>query len=144
MKAIGIDYGTKNIGMAVSDDTGIIAGALGNIANYGELPSTKLIIDVIDLYKADTVVIGYPYSYRPGVTKDGMLVQKIKRLKSYLEKKTKVKVEYWDESYSSKIVEKGMRGKARKGSDSLVASFILQGFLDHKAMMKSLKDRGLS
>lgn len=143
MKAIGIDYGTKKIGMAVSDDNGIIAGVLGIIANYGELPSTKIIIEIIDMYKVDTVVIGFPYSYRTGVTKDGIVVQKIGRLKSYLEKNTKVKVEYWDESYSSKIVEKNLRGKARKKSDSEAARLILQEFLDHKAMLKNLSEKEL-
>jgi len=144
MKAIGIDYGTKNIGIALSDDNGVIAGNLGNIANYGELASTKVIISMIDMYKVDTVVIGFPYNYRPGIQKEGEVAQKIGRLKSYLEKNTKVKAEYWDESYSSKIVEKTLRGKARKRSDSEVARLILQEYLDHKAMLEKLSKKKIS
>lgn len=141
MKALGIDYGTKNIGISLSDDNGIIAGILGNIANYGELASTKLIIEMIDLYKVDTVVIGFPFNYRPGLQKEGVVAQKIGRLKSYLEENTKTKVDYWDESYSSQIVEKDLRGKARKRSDSAAACLILQEYLDHKAMLQKNKER---
>ena len=146
MKALGIDFGMKNIGIAVSDDDGIIAGNLGNIINYGELSTATEIMKIIDIYKVDTVVLGYPYFYKrfsvydeegkePGKTP---MQKKMDRLKSYLEKEKGVKVDLWDESFSSKIVEKGLRGKAVKRSDSEVAKFILQEYLDHHAMMRKI------
>jgi len=148
MKALGVDYGLKNIGLAVSDDTGIIAGCLGNIVNYGEMPTAKQIQNIIDLYKIDTVVLGYPYFFNKIslAVSDGseeepretLMQRKMNRLKTYLETEVKVKVDFWDESYSSKIVEKGLRGKALKRSDSEVARFILQEYLDDQVLMKKI------
>ena len=141
MRALAIDYGTKNIGVALSDEDGFVAGVLGNIANYGELPTAKRIIEMIDMYKVDTVVLGFPYTYRETVIEEGKLTKQIRRLRSFLEERTKVKVEYWDESYSSQIVEKNLRGKAKAKSDSEAARLILQEYLDHKIMMKRIEER---
>lgn len=137
MKALAIDYGLKKHGIAISDDDGYVSTPLGNIANYGELASAKAIISFIELYKIDTVVIGFPFSYRPE-QEETRMVKAIKRMKSYLEENVKVKVDFWDESYSSKIAERGLRGKARKNSDSLAASYFLQEYLDEQAIKKKL------
>jgi len=135
MKALAIDYGMKKLGIAVSDDDGFVSAALGNIANYGELATVKTIISFIELYKVDTVVIGFPFSYKPE-QEEGKMIKAIRRMKSYLEENVKVKVDFWDESYSSKIAERGLRGKARKNSDSAAASYFLQEYLDEQAIKK--------
>lgn len=139
MKALAIDYGLKKHGIAISDDDGIVSAPLGNIPNYGELATANSIIDFIQLYKVDTVVIGFPFSLRPD-QEDTPMIKAIKRLKAYLEEHTKIKVAFWDESYSSKIAEKGLRGKARKNSDSLAAKYFLQEYLDEQAIRKKLKE----
>jgi putative Holliday junction resolvase len=145
MKVLAIDYGLRNIGLALSDENGKIAGKLGNIINYGELTTAKELQRIIDFYKVEQIVLGYPYfNKEPSVYEDrlepmeGQMEKKMKRLIKYLETEIKIGVELWDESYSSQFVEKSLRGKARKKSDSEVARYLLQEYLDHKILMKKI------
>ena len=60
MRSIGLDVGDKTIGVAVSDDLGIIAQGITTIERVGIKKDTGKILDLIREYGCDTVVIGLP------------------------------------------------------------------------------------
>ena len=139
MKTLGIDYGTKNIGLAVSDEDEIIAGRYTNLLNHSDNRASQELVELIEMQNIGKVLLGFPFSYNHDETRENDVQKRIRRLKTYLEKHAKVVVVLWDESFSSSIVEKDMRGKARKASDSEAARLILQEYLDNQSMMNRAK-----
>ena len=142
---LGVDFGLRNIGLAISDENSFVASKLGNMVNYGNDRTAKEIKRIIELYKIESVVLGYPFFYGDMKAKEmgikpkrSEMRNKMNSFKEYIEQDLKRPVYYWDESYSSKIIEKDMRGKALKTSDSEVARLILQEYLDHQALMKKI------
>ena len=134
MKILGIDYGTKRMGLAWSDTT------LGIVLPYGivSVPSTKspvpsqkekLFKKVIDLIKSehlDKVVIGLP------ITLTGQENQKtdsVQELAFEIQKHTGIPVEMCDERFSSQQADAVGAGVSR---DEKSAMIILQSYLDRK------------
>ncbi len=133
MRVIGLDYGTKTMGVALSDETKLIASPIETIrySSFDELYSK---LDVyFDKYKIDTIVLGNPKNL------DGSLSDRSKlsfEMKDLLENRYHVNVIMEDERFTSVIVnnmliENGERRKDRKKVvDKLAASLILQSYLD--------------
>lgn len=124
MKILGIDYGTKRVGLAISDETQTLARELEIVS-----PSVvvKKIQELIDQESVVAVVVGLPLNMSGEETK------KTKEIRSFLEKlKTKVSVpvETFDERLSS--VMAGNLPGGNKNVDSLAAQIILQNYLDTK------------
>lgn len=123
MKFLGIDYGTKNIGLAVSDDNGQFAIDIPVMKNSEKV--FEGLKQIIKDKKIEGIVMGLP-----GLERDNEITLKIRKFGIELESLSGIEVRYWDESYSSINAEKGLRGKKRKNSDSRAARMILQEFLD--------------
>ncbi len=133
MRVIGLDYGTKTMGVALSDETKLIASPIETIrySSFDELYSK---LDVyFDKYKIDTIVLGNPKNL------DGSISDRSKlsfEMKDLLENRYHVNVIMEDERFTSVIVnnmliENGERRKDRKKVvDKLAASLILQSYLD--------------
>src|SRR3989344_3110457 len=108
MIILGMDFGLKKIGLAYSDETELVA------APY----KTRYIKDIDD---ALTFLI--------------QLKQQIKlekQIQINLQEKLKIPVEFWDETYSTKIAEYQARGRKRANADSEAARIILQEYLDYQ------------
>lgn len=133
MVILGIDYGTKNIGLAISDETGLVTGALPILHNSGDEKAINDLIEIIFSHKAEAVLIGAPMRE----TESEMFL-KIKKFATILEEKVGLPVRLWDESYSSQTVERNLRGKRRKKSDSLAAQLLLQEYLDYLRETKKI------
>ena len=123
MKFLGIDFGTKNIGLAVSDEDGRFAIDIPLVKNNDK------VIDLINSHIKDNNIKGIVIGM-PGLDKENEITLKIKRFALKLGSITGIKIDYWDESFTSQRVESGLRGKKRKTSDSKAARIILQEFLD--------------
>ena len=134
-RIIGIDYGRKRVGVAVSDPLGIFASALDTVH------STK-IIEYLELYsqkeKVVRFVVGYP------VNMDGAPSEAAKDVDVFLKRLAKafpdIPVELEDERFTSVLahramIDGGMKKKDRmdKSSvDRISAAIILQSYLDRK------------
>jgi putative Holliday junction resolvase len=134
MKYLGIDYGTKRIGVAVSDDTGTIAFPLTTITAGRE--SLQQIDLLIKEKGAEHIVLGESRNYK-GDRNDVM--EDIEQFKSDLQELAGVPVTYESELLSSSMAARqyapdGSR-KANPSQDKLDASaaaIILQSYLDRK------------
>ena len=123
MKYLGIDYGTKRIGVALSDDGGTMAFPYSVIANTPKLIDELEMI--INKHVVTGVVVGesLDYSGKPNPVMDG-----IKAFASDLEAKTGIAVQYEPEFLTS-AQARHIQGDSHT-LDASAAAIILQSFLD--------------
>ena len=132
---MGIDYGEKRIGIALSDPLLTFAYAFTTLLNE---PSflTKL-SKIIEENRITKIILGIP-SDRFKSSKE--ISQKVLKLKSEIETKSKIEIVLWDEEYSSAIAKEKMiesitkksKRKRKELLDSHSAAVILQEYLDSK------------
>ena len=139
MRIIGLDYGTKTVGVAVSDSLGITAQAVETITRKEEnkLRQTLARIEaLIDEYNVEEIVVGLPKNMNNTI---GERAEACRDFAVKLERRTGLPVIMWDErlttvSADNVLKECGVRRENRKAVvDKIAAVFILQGYLDYKS-----------
>ena len=132
-KALGIDYGTKRTGIAISDETKTIASCLETMETYR---LEDFISNLIKFENIDCFVVGYPVDLKNNKTDvTGHVKGFVKRLK---EKYPNKKICLVDERFTSKIAQKaifsgGVKKTKRKNKslvDKVSATIILQDYLN--------------
>lgn len=136
MRIMGLDFGSKTVGVAVCDPLGITAQTVETITRKDEnkLRQTLARIEaLIGQYEIERIVLGYPKNMNNTL---GERAVKTEEIKSALEKRTGLPVVLWDErlttvAASRVLIESGVRREHRKESvDQIAAAMILQGYLD--------------
>ena len=139
MRIIGLDYGTKTVGVAVSDSLGRTAQAVETITRKEEnkLRQTLARIEaLIDEYNVEEIVVGLPKNMNNTI---GERAEACRDFADKLERRTGLPVIMWDErlttvSADNVLKECGVRRENRKAVvDKIAAVFILQGYLDYKS-----------
>ncbi len=134
---LAIDYGSKNFGLALSDDRGIVAQPL-KILKKAEANYEKILIgvkDAIDEYKIKTIVLGVPQAFKKEHLQN---IDSILKFQELLKDFTKKEVFLYDETYStansySILREQGRKQKkSKKKIDKIAATCFLQELLDFK------------
>ena len=135
MRIIGLDYGTKTVGVAISDALGITAQGLETITRKeaNKLRKTLARIEaIIEEYEVEQIVLGFPKNMDNSV---GERAQDCQNFAEMLERRTGLPVVLWDErlttvSADKVLMESGVRRENRKAViDKIAAVFILQGYL---------------
>ena len=136
MRILGLDYGSKTVGVAVSDPLGLTAQAVETIWRKQEnhLRQTLARIDELAAeYQVERIVLGYPKNINNTI---GERAEKALEFQQMLEKRTGLQVIMWDERLTTveanrTLMEASVRRENRKKYlDQLAAVFILQGYLD--------------
>lgn len=136
MRIMGLDYGSKTVGVAVCDPLGITAQTVETITRKDEnkLRQTLARIEALALeYGVERIVLGYPKNMNNTVGERG---EKTQEFKVALERRTGLEVILWDERLTTVaaervLIESGVRRENRKKSvDQIAAAMILQGYLD--------------
>lgn len=147
MKVMALDVGTKRIGVAVSDPSGMLARSLKVIQRRPEGPAADIaaIARLIADESAQRVVVGLPLTLRGEIGPQAQFTLSfIDALRDALE----IRVETWDESYSTVAAEgalrsQGLRGRRQKERvDATAAAIILQGYLEANPQPNTPKDNG--
>ena len=137
MRIMGLDFGSKTVGVAVSDPTGLIATGLEIVRREREdkLRQTLARIEALIVeYEVSKIVLGYPKNMNDTL---GERVEKTLAFKEMLERRTGLEVVLWDERLTTVeadevMMEAGIRREDRKKYvDKIAAAFILQGYLDY-------------
>ena len=135
-RIIGLDYGSKTVGVAVSDPLGFTAQGLETITRKDENKLRKTYVRIEALireYEAEQIVLGYPKNMNNTV---GERAEKALEFGEMLKRRTGLEVVMWDERLTTveadrTLMEAGVRRENRKQYlDQLAAVFILQGYLD--------------
>ena len=134
MRIMGLDVGTRTIGMAVSDELGLTAQGLKTLKRKSMEEDLQEIATIIGQFEINKIVVGLPKNMNGTLGKQAEIVFKwIEVLKD----KTHVPVVTWDERLSTVGASKVLleadlsRKKRKKVIDKLAAVLILQGYLDH-------------
>lgn len=143
MRILGLDYGTKTVGVAVSDPLLLTAQGVEIIRrkSAGKLRQTLARIEeLVEQYEVETIVLGYPKNMN---NTEGDRCEQTKELKEMLERRTGLPVVLWDERLTTvaadqSMMEMGIRRENRKDYvDEIAAIFILQGYLDYLSNQKT-------
>lgn len=127
MKSLGIDFGERKIGLAISDELGMIATPHSVLRVKNTSSAISTINKKVQSEGIEQIVIGVPSGY---LNIDSPQTNKTREFIKQLQLIVEVPVHEWDESYSTQKAEKGARGRKRKYSDSEAARIILQEYLD--------------
>lgn len=138
---VAIDFGLARLGIALSDETHMIATPLVIIKAEKKTEATiKKILDFLDDhkkkngYEIETVVLGMPYMMSGKV---GFLADEVNHFIDEFKKQSAIPVATWDERLTSVQAERSMREsgmnrrKRSKIVDTVAAVIILQNYLDH-------------
>lgn len=137
MRIMGLDFGSKTVGVAVTDPLGIIASGVEIIRREREdkLRQTLARIEtLIEEYEVGLIVLGYPKHMNDT---EGDRVMKTKAFQEMLERRTGLTVELWDERLTTVeahdlMTEMGVAGKDRKKYvDRIAATLILEGYMQY-------------
>ena len=132
---MGIDYGSKRVGVALSDPTGIIATGAGVLKNDDALLGR--LNDIVRENNVTLIVVGMPFSADGGKGPQALAVEDfIRRMKEVVH----VSVDTWDESLTSVDARRVMRGSGMKRKkrqdkgrvDEMAARLLVQEYLDHR------------
>lgn len=127
---LGIDYGTKRVGIAISDGLGLTARPLDTVPRGGVVERVK---ELVEAYEVEKLIVGLPTGLG-GQT--GPSVEGAQALGQELAAVTGLAVEYIDERFTSRLAEgvllnSGMKRRQRRETvDKVAAAIILQAFLD--------------
>lgn len=132
MRVLGLDVGSKTIGVAVSDELGVCAHALRTLARKGTRSDVETVRGLCRGYSTDRVVVGLPYDCEGN---EGKRAARVRVLGDALAA-AGLRIDYQDESYSTVEAESVLLeadlGRARRKQviDRLAAAVILQAWLD--------------
>ena len=136
MRILGLDFGSKTVGVAVSDGLLLTAQGVETIERKDENKLRKTcarIEELIAEYEITEIVLGLPKNMN---NTEGERVEKTKAFGEMLELRTGLPVHYWDERLTTVaaeqiLIESGVRRENRKAViDKVAAGLILQGYLD--------------
>ncbi len=136
MRILGLDYGSKTVGVAVSDPLGLTAQSVETIWRKQENKLRQTLARIEELaaeYQAEKIVLGLPKNMNNTI---GERAEKTLEFREMLERRTGLQVVMWDERLTTveaerTLMEASVRRENRKQYlDQLAAVFILQGYLD--------------
>lgn len=136
MRIMGLDYGSKTVGVAMSDPLGITAQAVETIWRKDENKLRKTcarIEELISEYEVERIVLGLPKHMNNDL---GERAQKALAFGEMVKRRTGLEVVMWDERLTTveaerTLIENNVRRENRKQYiDKIAAVLILQGYLD--------------
>ena len=140
MRIMGLDYGSKTVGVAISDPLCITAQGIETIERKEENKLRRTLARIEELakeYEVEKIILGFPKNMNNTVGERG---EKSLEFKEMLERRTGLPVEMWDERLTTveaerTLIESNVRRENRKKYiDKIAAVFILQGYLNSLSM----------
>ena len=144
MRIMGLDFGSKTVGVSISDELLLTAQGIEIIRRKDENKLRQTLARIEELiveYGVEEIVLGLPKNMN---ATEGIRVELTNEFKEKLERRTGLTVHTWDERLTTvaadkAMIEAGIRREKRKDYvDMIAATFILPGYLDyrkHKEMM---------
>lgn len=140
---MGLDYGTKTVGVAVSDPLALTAQAIETIGRKEENKLRRTcarIEELIEKFSIDRIVLGFPKHMNNDI---GERAEKSLEFRDMLQRRTGLEIIMWDERLTTveaerTLIESNVRREDRKKHiDQIAAVFILQGYLDYLHMKRA-------
>jgi putative Holliday junction resolvase len=139
MRILGLDFGDRNIGLALSDPLEFTAQPFGQYRLSEEGENKKYFTELVQKYKIEEVVVGIPLRMDGS---PGTRAQKTKEFAAWLEKAVGCPVVFWDERLTTRqalgiMEEQKINWKTKKEVEHQIsAALILQSYLDHRRLQR--------
>ena len=146
MRIMGLDYGSKTVGVAVSDTLGLTAQGIEIVRRKSENKLRQTLARIEEIakeYGVEKIVLGFPKHMNNDI---GERAEKSLEFKEMLERRTSLPVVMWDERLTTveadrTMMETGIRRENRKEYvDMIAAVFILQGYLDYLSNQQATQE----
>jgi putative Holliday junction resolvase len=145
MQYLGVDYGTRRIGLAISDTVSGFANPLTQLAAKGHaLKDAEAVADILREYVVDAIVVGLPLNMDDS---EGPQAKITREFGKALESVCEVPIEYWDERLTTHAADALLaqrdnltRKKRKARRDALAAQVMLQSFLDTRKQNSKSQD----
>lgn len=135
MRFLGLDVGSKTIGLALSDEGEVVATPLQTLPRQGGTKDLEAVAAAVAETGAQALVLGLPLDLTGS---EGEAARRVRRLGQQLHQRLDCPVHFWDERFSTVAAERALlegnvRRKRRKEVvNHVAASLILQSFLDSR------------
>jgi putative holliday junction resolvase len=135
MRVLGLDIGTRRVGVAVSDELGMTAQPLETVHIGRGESAVPRIAEICEQYGVGLVVAGVPFELNG---RAGKMVRLVRRVLDQVREVTGLSIEEVDERFTSRQVERTLleadvsRARRKQVIDKLAAALILQGWLDSR------------
>ena len=148
MRIMGLDFGSKTVGVAVSDSLLVTAQALEIIRRKEENKLRQTLARIEELiveYEVEEIVLGLPKHMN---ATEGIRVELTREFQEKLERRTGLPVILWDERLTTVAADRAMieagirREERREYVDKIAAALILQSYLDNRKFQEKVKDYG--
>lgn len=133
MRILGLDVGSKTIGVAISDPLGWTAQGITTIKRQSFVKDIEAVKKIYDEYNVEKIVVGLPKNMNGTIGATGEMVQDLcERIKNTFSPE----IVLWDERLTTVAAERAMleadlsRKKRKQIVDKIAATYILQGYLD--------------
>lgn len=133
MRAMGLDVGSKTVGVAISDELGWTAQGITTVRRSNLKADLAELVRLCSEYAVTTLIVGLPLNMNGS---EGPSSEEARKLGDKLAAETSLPVIYWDERLTTTaanrmLIEADVSRKKRKAVvDQVAATFILQGWLD--------------
>jgi putative Holliday junction resolvase len=140
VRYLGLDVGDQRIGVALSDETGTLAGGLETIRRVGPRKDPRAVADLVRAHGVGEVVVGLPRTLDGSV---GPQAQKVLAFMEDLRRFLRVSVVPWDERFTTAAAERALleADVSREGRKAVVdkvsAILILQNYLDSRKLAEA-------
>lgn len=141
MRILGLDVGSKTIGVAISDELGLTAQGITTLKRKAMHQDISQLLKVIKGNKAEKIIVGLPKNMNGSLGPSAkMALSLVDELKKFID----LPVITWDERLSTVAAQRTLleadisRKKQKRVVDKVAALLILQGYLDSQTRMKSL------
>ncbi|MCJ7626771.1 MAG: Holliday junction resolvase RuvX [Longimicrobiales bacterium] len=139
MRILGIDFGERRIGLALSDPTGTLASPLPTLKRRaGKRPPLTTLIDIVESHGVEAMVLGLPLTLRG---EDSEWTRVVRGVGAALSDRTGLPVHFVDERFTSVRAERAVRSlglpknkrEQKERIDAAAAVLILQSWLDRRS-----------
>jgi len=137
---MGLDVGTKTVGVAISDALGMTAQPITTVRRTSLRVDLDALAALASQYEVSHVVVGLPLNMDGS---EGPRAEASRKFGAAVEARLGLSIEYWDERLSTVAAERVLiegdvrRERRRELIDQLAASYILQGWLDGRAVREA-------
>ena len=141
-RVLGIDYGERRVGIALSDESQLIAQALVTLERRrgADVQLYQALSALVHEHEAVHIVIGWPLRLNG---REGIQTQKVERFIKALTPHIDVEISRWDERMTTNSAERALREGGVRGArqrakvDQVAAALILRGWLDARAHQRA-------
>lgn len=140
MRAMGLDVGTKTVGVAIADELGMTAQPITTVRRTNVKTDLEALRKLIEEYGVTHVVIGLPLNMDGS---EGPRAEASRAFGALIEKNFGLTIELWDERLTTVSAQRVLleadlsREKRKKVVDTVAASIILQGWLEAQSFKRS-------